>query len=125
MTEPVLYYGIRIPALDTLRKYGFTEIEWKAEVAKEIGVIWYGVLWECPICGRTPPSGRTVMDHYHVKNWKRMPPEERRQYFRGIVCISCNHFILSRYLTPDRAEAAAEYLYTRDPRWKSSAPTAV
>ncbi len=116
MTAPELFYGIRVPADTTLKRYGLDLEEWKAHILIDVWAL--DLLWHCPICKRVPPSGRTVIDHYHVKGWKGMPPEDRKKYYRGIVCVTCNHFVLTRYLTPDRAVAAAEYLSTRDVRWK-------
>lgn len=88
-----------MPSPQTLRKYGLHLDEWTAYAGEG-----------CRICGRSWDVVKPVVDHAHVRSWKRMPPEERRLYVRGVVCISCNHFILSRYANPAKLRAAAEYL---------------
>ncbi len=104
MTEQ--FCGINVPTPQTLQRYGLTRGEWTALVVLDVE---YEV-WMCPVCGKTPPSGRTVIDHYHVRGWKKMPPDERKEYVRGVVCVTCNHFVLTRYGTPARFRAAADYL---------------
>lgn len=99
MPEP-----IRLPSRQTLAKYGLTLDEWLAFIPVRKGVK------VCPICGKAPKTGRFVVDHQHVANWKRMPPERRRVYVRGVVCTTCNHFVLTRYGNPDKHRAAARYL---------------
>ncbi len=104
MTEQ--FCGINIPAAQTLQRYGLGRGGWTALVVTDV---WVDV-WKCPICRKTPPSGRTVIDHDHVRGWKKMPPEERKRYVRGVVCVTCNHFILTRYGSPDKFRRAAHYL---------------
>lgn len=101
---------VRTPTDKTLAKYGLSPEGWRD--------IWAGQGYVCPVCGVVPPSGRTVIDHYHVRGWKKMPPVERRKYVRGVVCITCNHFILTRYSTPDKLRRAADYLERGDVRWR-------
>lgn len=73
------------------------------------------------MCHRQPSSGRLVIDHEHVFGWKRMPPEERRLYVRGLLCFFCNHYYLARGLTVDKAENVVRYLK----RYAEKSPTAV
>jgi hypothetical protein len=106
MTEvvegPLMYRGARVPTRATLRRYGWTEERWKARWDEQGGV--------CPVCAVAPRTGRTVLDHQHVKGWKAMPPEQRAEYVRGIVCVTCNHFVLTRYGTVLKFLGAAMYL---------------
>ena len=55
----------------------------------------------CEICGRPPkPGGRALhRDHDH-----------RTGKQRGQLCWTCNRFILGKYATADKLEAAAAYL---------------
>jgi Recombination endonuclease VII len=42
----------------------------------------------CNICGTK--EGRLCVDHIHVAGFKKMPPEEKFKYVRGILCFLCN-----------------------------------
>lgn len=89
---------IHEPAPATLAKYGLTLEDWYAFIPDDC----------CPICEQE--FERYVVDHQHVLGWKKMAPEERRRYARGVVCRTCNHFILTRYGTPLKHRNAAKYL---------------
>jgi len=93
------------PSPQTLRRYGLTLPEW-LEYAGE----------RCFVCERPWGVVSPVVDHEHIKRWKTMPPEERRKYVRGVPCISCNHFILSRYANPEKLRRASEYLEAYEAR---------
>lgn len=86
-----------LPAPSTVAKYGMTLDEWK-EMAGKV----------CRICEQ--PKARMVVDHLHVPGWKKMPPELRRKYVRGVVCTVDNHYVLTRYGTPLKHRNAAIYL---------------
>jgi hypothetical protein len=53
----------------------------------------------CAICGRPPKTRKLHVDHDH-KTGK----------VRGLLCYTCNRFILGRYATPAKLRAAADYL---------------
>lgn len=97
-----------IPSKVTLRKYGLTLEEWVHMWDTQGGV--------CPICLR--PMTRPVVDHIHVKGWKKMPPDERKKYVRALLCWICNTRILTRGITPEKLDRAAAYLrrYEKDPQ---------
>lgn len=97
--------GQKPPAPSTLAKYGLTLDRWRAFFRACKGL--------CPVCGR---NVILVIDHEHAVGWKRMGPEERVQYVRGLLCHMCNHYILTRYGNPERFEAAAVYLRAYDER---------
>lgn len=104
------------PTKQTLGKYGLTEKDWH-RLCSACG-------FTCVICGK-PFNGRPlVVDHEHVKGFRArkkvrsksghkkvrvMPPEERRQYVRGVVHNYCNRFV-RRWLTLARARAIVAYL---------------
>jgi hypothetical protein len=89
------------PTLGTLRKYGITAVEWRAILKRQDG--------RCAICKRVPKSGRLAIDHQHVKGWKKMKPEQRRLFVRGLCCFLCNGKVVSKWTTVDRAMAAVLY----------------
>ena len=103
-------YGINVPAADTLRKYGLTFSAWLDIVDQDVVDDCEGAVWLCPVCRKTPRTGRTVVDHFHVRGWKTMSPLLRVKYVRGVVCTTCNHFILTRYGSPEKFRLAAAYL---------------
>lgn len=91
-----------VPTVATLRKYGMTVDEWLT-IAEAQGM-------SCAICRRVPKSGRLCIDHQHVKGWKRMNPEDRRRYVRGVICFLCNGKCVNKWMNVERAAAVLEYL---------------
>jgi hypothetical protein len=96
------YPQVKIPTQNTLKKYGLTEVEWLAILDSQGGV--------CPICQKVPMTGRLVTDHLHIKGWKKMPPEMRKKYVRGLLCHFDNHYTLARSVTVDKAKRLVQYL---------------
>ena len=99
---PEFIQGVRVPVASTFRRYGLTRPEWEAMLA--------GQGHTCGVCSTVPRSGTLHIDHEHVRGWKKMPAEERRQYVRGLCCWQCNAVWLRRGATPQRLRAAADYL---------------
>lgn len=62
------------------KTYGITLIEW-TEIFLNQGKV-------CACCKKLHP--RMCVDHIHVKGYKKMPPEEKKKYVRGICCFMCN-----------------------------------
>jgi len=96
-----------VPTKKTLDKYGLTADDF-------VYMLEYQD-YKCPICKKTPnPSKdgkiRFVVDHFHAKGWKKMPPEERKKYVRGLLCWYDNRYFLSKGITPEKAQALFEYL---------------
>jgi hypothetical protein len=95
---------ISLPSQATLDKYGLTLDEWLSFIPIQDG-------WRiCVICEKPPRTGRFVVDHKHVPRWKTFEPERRKQYVRGVICNTCNHYILTRYGTPLKHKNAAKYI---------------
>lgn len=92
----------RVPSVGTLRKYGLSVREWLNILESQGGV--------CAICERVPNSGSWVTDHEHVAKWKKMPPERRRLYVRGIICHWCNSHVVGRFVTLEKSRNATAYL---------------
>lgn len=93
---------IKTPSKATLKKYGLSEEEWKAILDSQGSV--------CFICKKYPKTGRLCVDHEHVKGWKKMPPEERKKYVRGLLDWFCNHYYLGRGITIEKAKNVVKYL---------------
>lgn len=62
--------------------YGITLKEWQDIKDNQKGVCW--------ICKGLPKSGILCVDHLHIKGYKKMIPEEKRKYVRGLICFTCN-----------------------------------
>lgn len=92
---------MNLPRPATLKKYGLTEQEWIALYESQGGI--------CPICEK-PLDTRVCVDHYHAKGYKKMSPEKKRFYIRGLVHWVCNHYYLGRGITVQRAYNVANYL---------------
>lgn len=90
------------PSKATLKKYGLTLGEWRDILTKQGGI--------CPICEKEPSTGRFVVDHLHVKGWKKLPPEKRKTYVRGLTCWFCNRWYMSRNMTIEKARNIELYL---------------
>ena len=92
-----------LPSEYTLKKYGLEYKHWKQ--------IWDYQGGACAICGRT--GVKLQIDHRHVKQWKKLPDEERRKWVRGLLCWRENHKLLGAVrmgVTPDILRKAADYL---------------
>lgn len=96
------------PKPATLKRYGLTLEEWQAMLARQGGT--------CAVCRRAPTTGRLCVDHEHVKGWKAMPPEERKQYVRGLLCFWCNHAYVGRGITVDKAINIVRFLNAYEER---------
>lgn len=99
---------IRPPSIATLKKYGLTVVEWLAILLAQGNV--------CAICKKVPPSGIWVTDHDHVPKFKRMLPEHRKVYVRGILCSWCNSHFVHRSMTVEKAKNIATYLASYNKR---------
>ncbi len=93
---------VAAPSPTTLKKYGLSAEQWLAVLNAQGNV--------CAICGKVPTTGRWVTDHAHVKGFKKMPPEQKRKYVRGITCWWDNKNFLARGLTIEKAKSVVIYL---------------
>ncbi len=94
--------AVKPPKPATPKKYGMTVESWLELLRAQGGT--------CYICQRVPKSGRLCVDHEHVRGWRKMPPEQRRLYVRGLCCHFCNHYYLARGITVAKAQRVVEYL---------------
>ena len=97
---------MKLPKPPTLRKYGLTEQDWMDR--------WLLQGEKCPICQRS--DAPLVIDHEHVRGWKKMPPEKRKLYVRGITCNWCNRWIIGRGAKPHLLLNGADYLLDYEER---------
>jgi hypothetical protein len=107
---------IKLPKPPTVKRYGLTLQGWVAILDGQGGV--------CRICEQVPQSGRLCIDHEHVKGWKKMAPERRRLYVRGLLCWRCNHYYVGRGITVQRAQNVLAYLEAYAQKLKASTKTA-
>lgn len=94
------------PAPSTLRKYGLTLAEWQAILKRQGGT--------CGICKTVPRTQKLDIDHEHRRGWRRMKPEKRKLYVRGLLCRFCNYRVVRRGMTIERLRGGAEYLERYD-----------
>lgn len=95
---------MNLPSKQTLKKYGLTEDEWLSLYNKYGG--------RCHVCLRIPQNATRNMhvDHEHIPNWIKLPPEERKRHVRGLICYSCNRFRLTKGTTRKTAKNLHRYL---------------
>ena len=92
------------PSDATLKKYGLSAIEWQSIAIRQHAV--------CGVCHNLPQSRRLHIDHEHVKGFKKMPPEEKKKYVRGLLCFICNHYYCGRGI--NLAKANGLFCYLKD-----------
>lgn len=92
--------GVHIVSRGTLRKYGLTEMDWLAMASMQG--------WVCPICQRR--TRKFVTDHEHVPGWAKRPPDERKRYVRGLLCVYCNFRVVPSRMTAEEAYRMVAYL---------------
>lgn len=94
---------VRMPTPATLKKYGLSGKEWLA-ILKSQG-------YKCPICGGVPSTGRWVIDHKHVRNYKKLPDEKRKSLVRGILCWRCNYYFAGKGMNHQWAVNLTNYFW--------------
>lgn len=107
LADEALALGIRPPTPTTLKRYGLTVEDWLGLLAAQG--------WKCPICLRRAGLLWNT-DHDHVRGWKRMPPEQRRRYVRGVLCAHCNHRRVNSRMSSAEALRIAKYLAAYEAR---------
>lgn len=100
--------GVTLPSRATLRRYGMSQDDWLDLLREQKSV--------CGVCRLPPKNGKMVVDHHHVKGWKKMRPAQRKLFVRGLCCSFCNFYLLGRMMTANRADAVARYLRAHNKR---------
>jgi hypothetical protein len=108
---------LKEPSAQTLKKYGLSLPEWARMAERQ--------KHSCAVCGKLPSSGRLHIDHEHVKGWKKMAPENRRMYVRGLLCWTCNRFYCARGISIEKAMKVADYLKSYLEAWAAYIPDLV
>ncbi len=80
MLDPFKFDPFKEKNRRLLKTYGITYNEWLGMYSSQRGL--------CYICRKAHP--RLCVDHIHVKGFKKMPPEEKKKYVRGLLCFMCN-----------------------------------
>ena len=93
---------VQITSKASLDKYGLDEQMWLT-MLRDQG-------WKCLICDKPSSTGAYVVDHEHIRGYKKLPPEQKRLYVRGICCWFCNHSYLGRGITLEKARNMVAYL---------------
>jgi len=93
---------IKTPSLATLKKYGLSLQDWE-KIRDEQGAV-------CFVCQKLTSTERLCIDHEHAKGWKKMPPEKRKLYVRGLLCWVCNHYYVGRGISIEKAARVVSYL---------------
>lgn len=93
---------VQTPTKSTLARYGLTEEAWEKMRDEQDG--------KCFVCEKEPKKGRLCIDHFHEKGWKKMKPECRVMYVRGLLCWYCNNKFLSRGIDVRKSKRIVEYL---------------
>lgn len=83
-------------------KYGLTLQDYQKLLKAQNGV--------CFICGHPPKTRALSVDHEHIKNFKKLPPQEKQKYCRGLLCFRCNHRFMSRGMSEHIAQRLLVYL---------------
>lgn len=92
---------MKLPRPATLKKYGLSQEDWVELYNLQSGC--------CPICGRKLEK-TIVVDHMHVRGFKKMSDEKKRRYIRGLTDWWCNKTFLGRGITIERAKNVVAYL---------------
>lgn len=93
---------LKVPTDKTLAKYGLDLVSWGRLALAQKGV--------CGVCKGLPKSGRLHIDHFHIRGYKKLPPDQRRRYVRGLACFRCNSQFMRRGLTLELAKSVVDYL---------------
>lgn len=97
------------PSKATLRKYGLSQEMWHTMLDLQDGC--------CPVCGQPfTPERRPCIDHLHVRNFKKMKPEQKVRYFRGLLHAYCNLRLIPKGMTTEKAYNIYVYLNDFDVR---------
>lgn len=96
---------LKVPSPATLKKYGLTAESWYA-----MGDLQE---WKCPVCGgEFTQERRPVIDHEHLRGYKKMSADKKAKAVRGLLHNWCNHRLVAKGMTVERAYGI--YLYLSD-----------
>lgn len=91
------------PTKTTLKRYGLTQEAWY--------IIGDMQDWRCAVCGEAfTPERRPVIDHEHVRGYHKMKFEKKAKFVRGLLHNWCNHRLVAKGMTTERAYNIYQYL---------------
>lgn len=101
---------IKTPSLATLKKYGLTEQDWLH--------LLQSCNYCCVICerqfgkiyGKNKRPLMPVIDHQHLRRYRYLKPEQKRQAVRGTICNYCNRRRVGRGMDLKIARNVVKYL---------------
>ena len=100
---------LRPPHPKTLKTYGITAETWYTYLDLQDG--------RCPVCGdEFTEKRRPVIDHVHRKGFKKMTLEKKALCVRGLLHNWCNHRLVAKGMTTERAYNVYQYLSDYDMR---------
>ena len=101
---------LKQPSKQTVKKYGLSLKEWN-DIADSQNHV-------CFICNQLPKSRILCVDHVHVKKFKKMPPEEKKKWVRGLLCRYCNLRVASKAINLEKAKKLVVYLQAFEDKLK-------
>ena len=110
-----LVYEDHLPSQVTLKKYGLSVVDWVELYTRKNGC--------CHVCGRSFHGIRANIDHEHVRGWKQMTPAQRKQHIRGLLCYTCNKFMMMRGITSDKLLRGYQYMRGWEVRVQADEPS--
>lgn len=94
---------VKPPTKKTLKFYGLDEKDWMQYYYRQDGC--------CPVCERHfSQTVKPVIDHVHVRGFKKMKFEKRKVHVRGLLCNFCNRRLVAKGMTLERAYNIYQYL---------------
>jgi hypothetical protein len=101
---------LKQPSKQTIKKYGLTLKEWNNIADSQNQV--------CYICLKLPPARILCVDHLHIKGFKKMKPEDKKKYVRGLLCRYCNLRVASKAINLEKAIRLVAYLQAFETKLK-------
>lgn len=96
---------LKPPSKATLRKYGLSQEMWYTMLDLQEGC--------CPVCSQPfTQERRPVIDHEHLRGYKKMSADKKAKAVRGLLHNWCNHRLVAKGMTAERAYGI--YLYLSD-----------
>lgn len=69
------------------KTYGLEQLHFDALLIQQSG--------RCGVCNK-PLNKSIFIDHEHVRGFKKMAPEMKRRFVRGLLCFTCNRYLVAK-----------------------------
>lgn len=94
---------LKPPSKKTLKRYGLSQKAWYTRLDLQEGC--------CPVCGLPfTEERRPVIDHEHLRGYKNMSADKKAKAVRGLLHSWCNHRLVAKGMTAERAYNIYVYL---------------